>query len=488
MSLRKAGPVVKHRLVPVVLGICVISAAMIAGCSKTEGPPSSSGLPVVPVSHPVERDVTDYVDFTGRTDAVKSVGVRARVTGYLVKNPFREGSEVKKGDLLFEIDPRPYQAQLDQAQAQVALNQASLKLAQATLERARPLLASGGVSRQEIDEDVAAVNEAEARIKASQAAVEVNKLNMEFTKVTSPIDGMVSRYYFTEGNLVNQDQTLLTTVVSLDPMYAYFDMDEPTLQRINKAINEGKIKLPEHGSDVPILMGLQVEPGYPHTGSFNFLNNVVNPATGSIAVRGLFANPKPSNGTRLLRPGMFVRIRLPIGEPHRARLIVDKALGSDQGQKFVYVLDKDNKAQYRRVRSGPLQDDGLRVIEEARFQITDSVLGTLRDAKVPQETLAKLAPLKDQEITTRAKFAQELAAVLDKEELDHVQGSLMTQALKDGVFPDDWVVVGALQQVRPRLEVQPEQIAMPTMGKNMSRSADRPQPPPPGEKGANPKS
>src|SRR5262249_28227227 len=163
-------------------------------------------------------------------------------------------------------------AQLDQAEAQVALNQYSLKLAQATLARVRPLVATGAASQQEVDEDKAAVDEAQARVKASQAAVEVNKLNLEFTKVTSPIDGMVSRYYYAEGNLVNQDQTLLTTVVTLDPMYAYFDMDEPTLQRINKAINEGKIKAPNNGSDFPVLLGLQIEEGYPHRGSFNFIN------------------------------------------------------------------------------------------------------------------------------------------------------------------------------------------------------------------------
>ncbi len=407
----------KYRLTLLFLGLGATFAVAPIGCGKAEGPAASAEMVVVPVSQPVEREVTDYVDFTGRTDAVYSVGVRARVTGYLVKNPFREGAEVKKGDLLFEIDPRPYQAQLDSAEAQVTLNQASLKLAQTTLERVRPLVATGASSRQEYDEDVAAVNEAEARIKASQAAVKVNKLNLEFCKVTAPIDGMVSRYYYTEGNLVNQDQTLLTTVVSLEPMYAYFDMDEPTLQRINKAINEGTIHLSENGSDIPIFLGLQVESGYPHKGTFNFINNVVTPATGSISVRGRFENPKPSGGTRLLRPGMFVRIRLPIGQPHQARLVVDRALGSDQGLKFVYVLDKDNKVQYRRVTTGPLQDDGLRVID-------------------------------------------------------------------DGLQPDDWVVVGSLQQVRPRMEVKPDPIAMPTPGKSTAAStaAKGPQPPPPGEK------
>jgi multidrug efflux system membrane fusion protein len=386
------------------------------GCRHNQAGPPAAAPPAVPVSLPVERDVTDYVDFTGRTDAVTTIGIRPRVTGYLTESPFKEGTEVKKGDVLFQIDPRPYQAQLDQAQAQVALNQASLKLAQATLERVRPLVGTGAASRQELDEDVAAVNEAEARIKASQAAVEVYKLNLEFCRVTSPIDGVVSRFYYTVGNLVSQDQTLLTTVVSPDPMFAYFDMDEPTLLSIRRAINDGRIKVPSDRADIPILMGLQGEDGFPHKGNFNFINNVVNPSTGTIAVRGVFANPKPANGSRLLSPGMFVRIRLPIGQAHPALLVIDRAVGSDQGLRFVYVVDSDNKVQYRRVTTGPLQDDGLRVIES-------------------------------------------------------------------GLEKGERVVTGALQQVRPRMEVSPDEQPMPTLqGQAPAPVNDKAQPPPPGEK------
>jgi multidrug efflux system membrane fusion protein len=441
------------------LFLCLTPVAVLIGCRGGQTPPSAASPPVVPVSQPIERKVTDYVDFTGRTDAIDSVGIKPRVTGFLTQVAFKEGGEVKKDELLFEVDPRPYKAQLDQALAQVELNKASLKLAQATYERVRPLVASGAASQQEADEDLAAVEEARARIKASQAAVEVYKLNLEFCRVTSPIDGIASRTFFTVGNLVIQDQTLLTTVVSVDPMYAYFDMDEPTLLSIKRAINEGRIKVPSDRSDISILMGLQGEEGFPHHGKFNFINNVVNPSTGTIAVRGVFANPRPSAGpayflaetfgsgasaaagvplgalaqqlgalgtmqtsafavgTRLLVPGMFARIRLPIGQPHPALLVIDRAVGSDQGLKFVYVLDKDHKVQYRRVTTGPLEDDGLRVIEK-------------------------------------------------------------------GLEKDDWVVVGALQQVRPRMEVQPEEIPMPTLatqGQAPSPVNDKAQPPPPGE-------
>ncbi len=376
-----------------------VAAAVVAAAGCVHRPPQVAPpeTPAVPVSQPVTREVTDYVDFTGRTDAVEAVDVRPRVSGYLVQMPFKEGAEVKKGDLLFEVDPRPYQAQLDQALAQVELNKAQLQLAKTTYERDRKLLANGAVSQQDLDQDKAAVDEAAARIKAYEASLEVYRLNLAYTKVTAPIDGQISRYYLTVGNLVNQDQTLLTTVVSLDPIYAYFEMDEPTILRLRRAINEGKIQRPENGV-YTVLMGLQGEEGYPHRGTVNFVNNQVNPSTGSISVRGVFPNPKPENGTRVLSPGMFARIRLPIGRPHQALLVIDRAIGSDQGLKYVYVVDADNKVQQRRVTTGALQEDGLRVVT-------------------------------------------------------------------DGLKPDDWVVVGALLQVRPRMEVRTERIPMPSLAR-----------------------
>jgi multidrug efflux system membrane fusion protein len=374
--------------------------------------------PTVPASQPVQRDVTDYVDYTGRTDAVETVGVRARVTGYIDRVRFQEGAEVKKGEVLFEIDPRPYQAQLNEAEGQVQLNKASLKLAQTTYARDRGIAntVAGGVSRQLLDQDRAAVEEARARIQASQSAVEVYRLNLDFCKVLSPIEGKISRYYFTPGNLVNQDQTLLTTVVSVDPMYAYFDMDEPTLLRIQQAVDEGRIQLAQGRAQLPVNLELQGEPGYPHHGTFNFLNNIVNPSTGTIAARGVFPNPKSPQGVRLLAPGMFVRIRLPIGSAHPGLLVIDRAVGSDQGLPFVYVVNKEHKIEYRRVSTGPLEDDGLRVI-------------------------------------------------------------------LTGLRPGERVVTGGLQQVRPQMEVSPDEMPMPTVdnagGQEPSSGNSGPQPPPP---------
>jgi multidrug efflux system membrane fusion protein len=412
-----------------VLFTCCLLAA-VASCRHNPTEVAPAEPPAIPVSHPVGREVTDYVDFTGQTDAIQALNVTARVTGYLVKMPFKEGSEVRgddrlrgpvrvagllaaplspgpllaaaslfpgqfqEGDLLFEIDPRPYQAQLDQAQGQVYLYEAQLKLAKANYLRALEVAKTpGAISQQDIDTYKAQQEQADASVQAAKASLEVYKLNLTFCKVTSPIDGQVSRYYLTLGNLVNQDQTLLTTVVSLDPMYGYFDVDEPTVLRVRRAINEGKIKRPLEGL-VPVLMGLQGEEGFPHQGNVDFVNNQVNPTTGSLSFRGVFPNPKPRGGVRLLSPGMFVRVRLPIGNPHPALLVIDRAIASDQGLKYVYVLDSENKAQYRRITTGALQDDGLRVVE--------------------------------------------------------------------GLHADDRVVIGGLQQVRPRMVIRPDEVPMPS--------------------------
>jgi multidrug efflux system membrane fusion protein len=391
---------------------------MLAGCNHAPPTGPASSLPVVPVSRPVEREVTDWVDYTGRTAAVQALDVRARVTGYLVQMPFKEGGDVKKGDLLFEIDPRPYQDQVDVAKAQVALAEANLRLARVTYQRDQIIAARdpGGVSKQQLDQDLAQQQQAQANLDVARANLKTAGLNLEWTRVTSPIDGMVSRFYYTLGNLVVQDQTLLTTVVSVDPMYAYFDADENTIIRIRTAINEGKIKPPPNTDAIPVLMAVGAEEGFPHKGHISFVNNTVNPSTGTLAVRGTFANPKPPNGRRILSPGMFVRIRVPIGQAHPALLVADRAIGSDQGLKFVYVVDAEHKVQYRRVRTGALQEDGLRVVE--------------------------------------------------------------------GLNKDDWVVVGALQQVRPGMEIEPEEMAMPAFGNPAGQAPppvpDKPQPPPTG--------
>jgi len=313
---------------------------------------------------------------------------------------------------------------LDQAEAQVVLYQASLELAKSTLARYQALDKStpGAVSKQALDQYQAAVVEAEARVRSQKKSLEVYQLNKEFTRILSPIDGQVSRYYLTLGNLVNQDQTLLTTVVSLDPMYAYFDMDERTFLRIGAAISEGKVTAPAEG-DISVLLGFQNEDGFPHKGTVNFVNNQVNSTTGSITMRAVFANSRLAPASKapdaagaqassaekaaaggaastrrwLFSPGMFVRVRLPIGEPHKAVLVFDRVIQSDQGGlKYIYVLDKHNIVQNRSIKTGALQEDGLRVV-------------------------------------------------------------------KGDIKPDEWVVVGAIQQVRAQTEVKPDERPMPSL-------------------------
>ncbi len=344
------------------LGACCAALLVLLGCSQHSSEVAAGEALAVNVATPTQRQVTDYIDFTGRTDAVQSVNIVPRVTGYLTKLAFKEGSEVKVGDQLFEVDPRPYQAQYDQGQGQVTLAEAQVKVARADNARATELLKTpGAISPQDVDHFQATEEEALAAVKAAKASLELNTLNLSFCKITSPIDGQIGRYLLTLGNLVNQDTTLLTTIVSLDPMYVYFDMDEPTLLRIRRAVNEGRIKPPENGV-LPVLIGLQGEDGFPHTGEINFVNNTVNSATGSITVRGQVDNPKGAGGRRLLSPGMFVRVELPIGGPHPALLVFDQVIGSDLGNKYVYTVDANNTVQTNAVQTGALQPDGLRVI------------------------------------------------------------------------------------------------------------------------------
>ena len=419
----------------------------------------------MPVSQPVQREVTDYVEFTGQTKAVHSNDIIPQVTGYLVQMPFQEGAEVKKGDLLFEVDPRPYKAQLDQAQGQVDLYKAQLKLARVNLARNRAIEAAspGSVSRQQFDQGQAVVDEAKARVDAAERSMELYRLNYEFTSVVSPIDGQSSRYYKTLGNLVNQDQTLLTTVVSVDPMHVYFEMDEPTLTRYRTAVNEGKLQVAKDGAKMPVFMGLQGEDGFPHQGTINFVNNQSNLTTGTTLVRGIFPNPQPKVGRRLLSPGMFARIRLPIGAPHRALLVRDRAIASDQGLKYVYVVDADNKVQSRRVTTGALQDDDLRVIEEGLkpddwvvsgglLQVRPRML--IRPDRVPMSTLekapaqpkraksAKAAPAKppavpvsqpvQREVTDYVDFTGQTKAVQSVDIIPLVTGYLVEMPFREG--------------------------------------------------------
>jgi membrane fusion protein, multidrug efflux system len=340
---------------------CLFAGLCAIGCSHgpEAAPPSA---PTVTVAVPLERTVQDFKDFTGRTDAVETVSVRARVSGYITKIPFKEGTEVKKGDVLFEIDVRPYKAVLDQATGQLEQAKAAATLAEANYKRAKELANQrvSAISKQDLDTSASQYATSKGQLETAQANVDSAQLNVDFCTVRAAIDGRVSRYLITVGNLVSQDQTVLTTIVSQDPMYAYFDVDEQTLLQVQQLIREGRMKSARTSSDVPVLMELSDEQGFPHRGSINFVDNRVDPATGTLQVRGLFNNPIVK-GSRMLSPGLFVRTRVFLGEPYQALLIPQDAVVSDQGQDSVYLVNAQDEVENRKVNLGQLHE-GLRAV------------------------------------------------------------------------------------------------------------------------------
>lgn len=336
-----------------------------AGCEHDE---PAVGLPAEPevsvtVAKPVVREVADYFEFPGQTEAVSSVEVRAQVTGYLVRIPFRDGQEVKAGDLLFEIDPEPYQAALDKAKAELDRMRALLAKAQKDVERSEQLLPTGAISAEEYEQHLADLDVYKASIRSAQAAVRDAELKLKFTRVLSPIDGRVSRRRVTEGNLVqggSGNSPVLTTVVSTHPIYVCFHIEEPVLLKFTQLDwRLGKEGRPRQLSElaIPVEIGLANEKGFSHRGILDFLDNQVDRNTGTICARGVF-----DNTGRDLTPGLFVRVRVPFGKPRKALLLPDRAIASDQRQKYVLTVGEDNVVSRRDVKVGSLHD-GLRVVE-----------------------------------------------------------------------------------------------------------------------------
>jgi RND family efflux transporter MFP subunit len=297
--------------------------------------------------------------------AVEEVEVRARVRGYLIKINFTEGAEVKQGEVLFEIDPRPFQAELDAAKGQVAQWEAKLTRAEADVARNERLLPKGAASQKDLDTAIADRGEARAAIQSARAQVERAALDVEFTKVTAPIDGRVSRAQVTKGNLVNAsagEATLLTTIVAVNPMYVYFDVDERALlqyQQAARARAGGSQQIPNvREAKIPVQLGLANEVGFPYAGVIDFADNRVDPQTGTIRVRGMFANTN-----RIFTPGLFARVRVPVGDKYQAVLVPERAIGTDQGQKYLLAVNDQNVVEYRAVKLGRVHD-GLRVIQD----------------------------------------------------------------------------------------------------------------------------
>lgn len=330
----------------------------VAGCKKKPAQQPQGPLPVNVITA-VEKEVTEWDEFTGRIEAVESVEIRPRVSGYITEIHFKAGAVVQKGDLLFVIDPRPYQADLDRALANVEQAQAQMKLAEIDFKRTEELRKKSVVSPEEFDQKAAMLQQTEASVRSAQAAKDAAALSLEFTRITSPITGRVSNESVTVGNLVMAGATdkVLTTVVSIDPFYVYVDADENSLLKYLKLREEGKRKSAVDGP-IPAFIELSNETGFPHEGYIDFVDNRLDPNTGTQRARGVF-----KSWNERLAPGFFVRMRIPGAGKYQAVLIDDKVISSQQSVKYVFVVKADNTVEHRNIETGPIFE-GKRIVKK----------------------------------------------------------------------------------------------------------------------------
>ena len=330
----------------------VTLALPLAGCKPAPGkaPPSPAEVEVAAV---VSGPIRLSDEFNGRVASINSVDVRARVTGYVDEVGYREGDSVKRGDLLFVIDPRPFRDALDSAKANLEREQAAAAFADIQEKRAKQLNASDAISQEEYQNRDSDLSQSAARVHEAESAVATAELNLSFTEVRSPIDGKTSRAQLTRGNLAQADQTVLTTVVSQDPIYVYFDCDEQSYLRFQERVQRGG----GVSSANPVRVALANETAFPHAGRIDFLDNAVNAATGTIRARVVLNNPN-----HLFTPGLYARVQLESTGTVQALLVDDKAILTDQDRKYVYVLGAGNTAQRKDVQLGPLVN-GLRMVQ-----------------------------------------------------------------------------------------------------------------------------
>lgn len=333
---------------------------ILASCTKPAPPPVEQQALEVTVAKPAYLPVTEYSDMTGVLDSPNTVELRPRVSGYIQDVQFKDGQQVKEGDVLFQIDPTTYQADVRAAEAEIASRNAKVQLAVANEARFREALKSKAVSQMEYDVTAAEKAVAEADLLKAKAQLNIAQQNLEWTKVTAPIAGIVDRAYLTKGNVASGGMTqgtVLTTIVSVDPMYGYIDLDDQTVLYFQRLYAQNR----QNGKTVdqePITAELQLqgEEGYPHKGVMDFVSNRINPSTGSLQIRGTFPNPD-----RLLLAGRFIRVRIPLGAPSDSILVPDAAILTEQSQKLVYIVTAENKVEARPVELGP-RARGLRVI------------------------------------------------------------------------------------------------------------------------------
>ncbi|MEA1020249.1 efflux RND transporter periplasmic adaptor subunit [Enterobacter asburiae] len=340
------------------LGVMLLSVLLV-GCDNSVAQNAAPPAPAVSAADVVVKSISQWDSFNGRIEAVESVQLRPRVSGYIDKVNYTDGQEVKKGEVLFTIDDRTYRAALEQAQANLARAKTQASLAQSEANRTDKLVNTNVVSREEWEQRRSAATQAQADIRAAQAAVDAAQLNLDFTKVTAPIYGRASRALITSGNLVTAGDTasVLTTLVSQKTVYVYFDVDESTYLHYQNLARSGQGASSNHTA-LPVEIGLTGEEGYPHQGKVDFLDNQLTPSTGTIRMRALL-----DNAQRQFTPGLFARVRLPGSAEFKATLIDDKAVLTDQDRKYVYIVDKEGKAQRRDITPGRLAD-GLRIVRQ----------------------------------------------------------------------------------------------------------------------------
>lgn len=341
----------------------LLLTVFLVGCHSQAAEEQTPNQPLVSIAPVVERQIIQWDDFNGRIEAVETVALRPRVSGHIEKINYREGQTVTRGDVLFEIDARGYQAALTRAEADLASARAHASLARSEASRAQRLVSLKAVSAEELERRRAASAQADAAVKFAQAAVETARLELDFTRVRAPISGRAGRALVTVGNLVSSEGTenILTTLVSLDPMHVHFDSDERTYLRYAQMVRTGE-RPDERNGGVPVNIGLVGEDGHPHVGQVDFIDNRVDPDSGTIRARATLSNPDG-----LLTPGLYARVRLQGSIPFKAVLVDDKAVMTDQDRKYVYIVDENNEAKRRDVSLGRLAE-GLRIVENGLQQ------------------------------------------------------------------------------------------------------------------------
>ncbi|MGY2292804.1 multidrug efflux RND transporter periplasmic adaptor subunit MexE [Pseudomonas sp. SDO528_S397] len=385
-------------LSPLRYPLAILAVMVMSACGKAPNQAAAMPPAKVSVAKVLEQPVNEWDEFTGRLEAPETVQIRPRVSGQIDQVAFTEGALVKKGDLLFQIDPRPFQAEVRRLEAQLLQTRAAATRSDNEAQRGDRLRQSNAISAELADSRTTAAQEARAAVAGIQAQLDLAKLNLSFTRVTSPISGRVSRAEITAGNLVTADVTALTSVVSTDKVYAYFDADERVYLKYTELAREGR-----RGATTPVYLGLSNEDGNPHLGQMNFVDNQVNPATGTIRGRAVFDNSKGE-----YTPGLYARLKLVGSGTYSAVLITDEAVGTDLGKKFVLVMDADNKPAYRGVELGP-KIEGLRIVRSGLNKDDTIVVKGLQRVRPGSPVNPETIPMASKE--TLAALAQQRQAL-----------------------------------------------------------------------------